>query len=318
MKTNFDIRLNRRDFLFYSLGIATGIPLTIAGLVGLGFVARKVSSFANFPSGHSSIDFYVDSQRILDNPEYGPESLEALSSSLDSKQMDPKESRINIEKNLVSIVEYDREEHESTVSYWPVGTGFLITENGFVLTAYHCIEDFEKTGQRINKEKPCPGDTRKTLGIVDQEGYGYAVDTSFWAADRDLEIALIKAKTKAEPKPVKFMTSPRDLVQDQKVRLFGMTDNRTYNQLGKVLYTNLNQMLQPGNHKVYNTFLTDAHSEPGFSGGVFTTSKGEFAGIFLYSTHNKYDEIGLTGGAHTQGIKNLVNKTVNMLQRISE
>ena len=260
------------------------------------------------------------------------ESILALSEALEGKDITEQESENNIADNLVSVVGFDGEPSchaDGSIRVKAKGacTGLLITTDGFVLTAYHAISLYIDDWKRIRKEHPPTEanvnswleDVKMRYVIVDQNRGVYPIDVTFYARDPFRDIALIKAVNFRKPKPVPFLTATRDLEVDDTIKLLGLKDQRPHNQYGQVINASTDQeakYIETGKKVfTYDTFLTDAYAVPGFSGGPFLTSRGEFAGVALYSQLIGIGEIGHAGGGKVRNIVNLVKIAVDELYK---
>lgn len=265
------------------------------------------------------------------------ESIIALNMALEGNRdidLTEQESERNIADNLVVFGAYEGIDEELpdgnvNMKLKAAGTGLLITTDGFVITAYHNIAPFVDDWQRINEEAPPTRENihswmenmRMRYSIVEQNKKNYPIDPSFLTAIPSLDIALIKAVTFKKPEPINFRVITDDLKVGDQIKLLGLRDQRAYNQYGKVVSANLDASK---NHSetgevelmTYDTFLTDTYGVPGFSGGVFTTLRGELAGLALYIQTNGNENIGHAGGAKAQNIVNLVKGGVYGLNKI--
>jgi S1-C subfamily serine protease len=114
-----------------------------------------------------------------------------------------------------------------------------------------------------------------------------------------------------------------DLKVGDEIKLFGLRDQRQYNQYGRVISSSRNALTNhPETRELvsttYDTFLTDAYGTPGFSGGVFTNLRGEFAGLALYIQRNENEQIGHAGGAKARNIANFIKESAYELNRLSK
>ncbi len=237
-----------------------------------------------------------------------------------------RESENNIANNLVIVAGFDGIAEKLTGELFNMkskgaGTGFQLTSDGFVLTAHHNIQKYEEDWRRINRENPPTEanihswmeDMKMRYAIVDQEGRAYPIDTSFWATNPAFDIALIKAVTLRKPKSIEFRILADDLKVGDEIKLLGLRDQRPYNQYGKVISSSVDCK---DTRPTYDTFLTDAYGVPGFSGGVFMSTHGEFAGLALYIQRNGTVEIGRAGGAKVRNIVQLVRESARELNKL--
>ncbi len=273
---------------------------------------------------------------IQENPQAGLESILALNMAMEgnrNRDLTGRESEKNIADNLVTVAGFDGINErlaDGSVNMKSAhsGTGLLITTDGFVLTAYHNIQPFEDDWRRINKENPATEsnihswmkDVTLRYAVIDQKRNIYPIDITGWATNPGLDIALIKALIFKKPKPIEFKVVTSDLKVGDEIKLLGLRDQKEYNQYGKVIFASSDAQI---NHEetgevtstTHDTFLTDAYSVPGFSGGVFTTLHGEFAGLSLYGKGNGNGQIRNAGGAKARNIVNLLKQAAYDLSK---
>ncbi len=138
------------------------------------------------------------------------------------------------------------------------GSGSIITEDGYILTNYHVVED----AQQI------------TVTLYDGSKY----DATFVGADPENDIAIIKIEPKGKLKPLKLGDS--DTLQvGQKVfaigNPFGLNSTLTtgiISALGRPLTTESGRVIE-------NVIQTDAPINPGNSGGPLIDTSGRMIGI---------------------------------------
>ena len=250
-----------------------------------------------------------------------------------NRDLTEQESEKNIVDNLVVVVGFDGinerlADGSVKMEGKGVGTGLRLTTDGFILTAYHNIQAYEDDWRRINAENPATEAIihswmeymKMRYAVVDQRRNVYPIDTNFWATNPALDIALIKAVILEKPEPIDFRLVTGDLEVGDEIKLLGLRDRIPYNQYGKVVSASRDA---PINHAetgelvstTYDTFLTDACGIPGFSGGVFTNLRGEFAGLALYIQRNGNEQIGHASGAKAKNIVNLVKESAYELNK---
>lgn len=276
---------------------------------------------------------------IQESPQAGLESRLALNRVMEgnrNRDLTEQESEKNIADNLVVVAGFDgvnerRADGSVNMKGKEIGTGLRLTTDGFILTAYHNIQAYEKDWRRINTENPAieanihswMEDMKMRYAVVDQQRNAYPIDTTFWATNPALDIALIKAVILEKPEPIDFRLVTGDLEVGDEIKLLGLRDQKQYNQYGKVIsasrdtpidYAETGELVST----TYDTFLTDAYGIPGFSGGVFTTLRGEFAGLALYIQRNGNGQIGHTGGAKARNIVNLVKESAYELNKLNK
>ena len=238
-----------------------------------------------------------------------------------NKDLTEQESEKNIVDNLVMVAGFDdmNERRASVRKTKGVGTGLRLTTDGFILTAYHNIKEYEDDWKRINAENPATKsnihswmeDMELRYAVIDQQRNVYPIDTTLWITNPAYDIAIIKAIILKKPEPIDFRLVTGDLKIGDEIKLFGFKDERQYNQYGKVISASHNIKTRNSVSTEYDTFLTDtfltdAYGTPGFSGGVFTNLRGAFAGLVLYIIG--HGEIGHAGGIKAKTIVSLVKE----------
>ena len=261
---------------------------------------------------------------ILKSIQEGLESLIALNLAIEGnrdKKLTAEESAKNISDNIVLITRLYKtpEQNENKTVNLEVdetGSGMMITTDGWILTAYHNIENNIEEWKRLTNEKPPEihprlwlEDVAKNYIVVDQNKQGYVIDITTSAYDSLLDIALIKAITSEKPAPVKFRIAEKNLRGFGKIELVGMNNLTLYQKQGEITSTFSDAKI--GNHTtgeitriIYDTFVTDAQGMQGISGGVFINPKGELTGMANYAILENGNKYGDAGGAK---IKNIVN-----------
>ena len=251
----------------------------------------------------------------------------------------------NIANNLVAIVSVKNARKKrlgnGLVKYdWRgvvSGTGLKLTTDGFILTAYHNIQPYENDWKKINKENyPTKHNIYSLIEkmatsyiVIDQQKNAYAIDTTIWAANPILDVALIKALTFEKPEASNFRLARKKLKVGDKIKLRGfdfrlITKDSTleekinshdfenkilHNQDGKVISEWYADACQ------YDTFLTNIRGKGGMSGSAFINSDGELAGLYLYYVlKNKNEQIGdSSGGAKAENIIDFITEAADIL-----
>ena len=274
---------------------------------------------------------------IQESPRAGLESRLALNKVMrgdKNRYLTKQESEKNIKDNLVVVAGFDGVEEmladgSINMKGKGAGTGLRLTTDGFILTAYHNIQAYEDDWRRINKENPITNtnayswmeDMKMRYAVVDRQKKTYPIDTTFWATDAALDIALIKAVILEKPEPIDFRITTENLEVDNKVKLLALKNQEQYVQHGKVISTSGNTQINDAKTEkpvsiIHDTFLTDAYGTPGFSGGPFVNSRGEFMGMILYILSKSDDEqVGYAGGAKAENIVNFIKKSTYELNK---
>ena len=276
---------------------------------------------------------------IQENPQAGLESRLTLNRVMEgnrNRNLTEQESEKNIADNLVVVAGFDGMKERLAdgsvnMNGKGIGTGLRLTTDGFILTAYHNIQAYEADWRRINAENPATEanvhswmeDMEMRYAVVDQQRNAYPIDTTFWVTNPGLDIALIKAVILKKPEPIDFRLVTGDLKVGDEIKLFGLRDQRPYNQYGRVISASHDVPINyPETRELvsttYDTFLTDAYGTPGFSGGVFTNLRGEFAGLVLYIQRDGTEQIGHAGGAKARNIVDLVKESAYRLNKLNK
>ncbi|MFT4304388.1 MAG: S1 family peptidase [Candidatus Woesearchaeota archaeon] len=252
--------------------IVQGYTAFVLGNIGNG-VARKV----------------LGKKRISPQEAYSIAALNAfVNASNEARNLSSSQSLEQISDNLVEvIVENDKEKS--------VGSGLMITTDGYVITAHHVVENMIANGAKAK--------------IRAQNGLMYSVPKNTIWYNQDTDIAIIKA-TKVCPysKPIKVKVDQScNLNKGKEVRILGFRDGQKYNTMGVI--TNPSHIWrQPNGNSIHDLFQTDARAKEGQSGGIIANGNGEIIGIVVYTTRKKEEEIGLVGGARISNALTYINQ----------
>ncbi|HII15499.1 MAG TPA: trypsin-like peptidase domain-containing protein [Nanoarchaeota archaeon] len=268
---------------------------------------------------------------ICEGPEECLESIVSLFMSMEGRRdeaLSARNSARNIARNVVRVMGFrgkakNNQDGSCTKARIAEGSGLMLTADGWVITAYHNIARYIHDWEMILKKHPPTNenigewmkDMTMKYAVVSQQGKAYPVDLTFWRANPELDIALIKAVTLKKPKPLRFRTIQTEAKAGSKMRLMGMTDNGIYSAPGHVTEEGAEHLVSSGHTGLYNiiknTFCTNISAEPGISGGPFVTKQGEFAGLVLCGEKGRAS--CNAGGAKVAGIRELVHETVYIL-----
>ncbi|MEM2121396.1 MAG: hypothetical protein QXU20_01920 [Candidatus Woesearchaeota archaeon] len=267
-------------------------------------------------------------------------SLEKILDFDNRNNLSKEESEDNIIKNIVTINKLIDSEQDNegktilTIEGWC--NGLRITNDGFVITAYHAIKNYIEEWKSIyynnyNKNKNIEniativGDLKiNKYVILDQDRYIYPIDPTFCVFNSKIDIALIKVVSMKEPEPVKFKILREELKIGEEIKnvgidQFGVKDFGLYINKGKIILESLDVPIHniEGEKisEAYDSFLTNINSKSGFSGSVFITENGEFAGTCLYAEFHKNENMLYnSGGAKTKYIIDLIRVAVEKLK----
>ena len=153
--------------------------------------------------------------------------------------------------------------------------GLLITDDGYFLTAYHCVEDSARKGG--------------PLMIRTNEGKFHGIEEVCYAWPR-ADLALAKANIRAESKPIHlpfFEGTPAQLVgspvsvlsrwEGEICRAMAEVERSSYLTLLDHNGSKAEALVEPKDHIA----LSYTDSIPGDSGGIVVSSHGRVAGILV-------------------------------------
>ncbi len=175
---------------------------------------------------------------------------------------------------------YRYQERFQKVPY--MGSGFLIDEEGHVITNYHVIEDSEAYFVTF------PNGDEYEAELVD--------------ADRYIDVALLRITSEDPnlPEPLSFADSDTLLIGEQSIAIgnpFGNVIDDATPTITVGYISALNRTFRPDrqNRRVYQGMIqTDAAINPGNSGGPLVDLNGDVIGIntFIFSTSGASAGIG--------------------------
>ena len=243
------------------------------GIVVGGVIATAAIIFAVFVS-FNSISDNDTSELIVTNGNYG-ETVGEVTGIERSYEY----SLIDIfEKSEASIVQVSVVRGESDGG---MGSGFVYSDEGYVITNQHVVQDAE----------------RVMITFLDGEAYiGNVIGT-----DRDLDIAVVKVEpTNTYLQPIKIGDSSELKVGEKIAAIgnpFGLSGSMTsgiVSQMGRLLP-------QETGYSIPDVIQTDAAINPGNSGGPLINMKGEVVGIntAIQSATGEFSGIGFAVPANT-------------------
>ena len=243
------------------------------GIVVGGVIATAAIIFAVFVS-FNSITANDTSELIVTNGNYG-ETVGEVTGIERSYEY----SLIDIfEKSEESIVQVSVLRGESDGG---MGSGFVYSDEGYVITNQHVVQDAEKV----------------MTTFLDGEAYiGNVV-----GSDRDLDIAVVKVEpTNTYLQPIKIGDSSELKVGEKIAAIgnpFGLSGSMTsgiVSQMGRLLP-------QETGYSIPDVIQTDAAINPGNSGGPLINMKGEVVGIntAIQSATGEFSGIGFAVPANT-------------------
>ena len=243
------------------------------GIVVGGVIATAAIIFAVFVS-FNSISDNDTSELIVTNGNYG-ETVGEVTGIERSYEY----SLIDIfEKSEESIVQVSVLRGESDGG---MGSGFVYSDEGYVITNQHVVQDAE----------------RVMITFLDGEAYiGNVIGT-----DRDLDIAVVKVEpTNTYLQPIKIGDSSELKVGEKIAAIgnpFGLSGSMTsgiVSQMGRLLP-------QETGYSIPDVIQTDAAINPGNSGGPLINMKGEVVGIntAIQSATGEFSGIGFAVPSNT-------------------
>ena len=243
------------------------------GIVVGGVIATAAIIFAVFVSFNSIADNNT-SELIVTNGNYGETVGEVTGIERGYEY-----SLIDIfEKSEESIVQVSVLRGESEGG---MGSGFVYSDEGYVITNQHVVQDAQKV----------------MITFLDGEAYiGNVV-----GSDRDLDIAVVKVEpTNTYLQPIKIGDSSELKVGEKIAAIgnpFGLSGSMTagiVSQMGRLLP-------QETGYSIPDVIQTDAAINPGNSGGPLINMKGEVVGIntAIQSATGEFSGIGFAVPSNT-------------------
>ena len=243
------------------------------GIIVGGVIATAAIIFAVFVSFNSIADNGTG-ELIVTNGNYGETVGEVTGIERGYEY-----SLIDIfEKSEESIVQVSVLRGESEGG---MGSGFVYSDEGYVITNQHVVQDAQKV----------------MITFLDGEAYiGNVVGT-----DRDLDIAVVKVEpTNTYLQPIKIGDSSELKVGEKIAAIgnpFGLSGSMTagiVSQMGRLLP-------QETGYSIPDVIQTDAAINPGNSGGPLINMKGEVVGIntAIQSATGEFSGIGFAVPSNT-------------------
>ena len=167
-----------------------------------------------------------------------------------------------------------------------LGTGFIISEDGYICTNYHVVTGVDKVKVKINKD---------------------SYDAKIIGLDERTDLALLKIDSKEKLIPVYFGDSDSVSVGDWSIAIgnpFGLDKTFTVGVVSSAARRDLDLMGDSQTH-----IQTDASINPGNSGGPLLNIYGEVIGVnrMIYSQ---------TGGNIGIGFAIPINTAKNVLEQL--
>ena len=205
----------------------------------------------------------------------------------EEREISSGESLENIANNVVMVKSRLRS------GAWGVGSGILVTTDGFVISAYHVVDEGIKEAH-----------------IITQKGEDYAVKNA--TSIKESDISVLKADIPCEdPRPVKIKIRDYTLKKGEEVSVMGFSSGIFYRSLGIIRSTDPINYIEKFGYNP-NTFETDVRGKKGQSGGAVVNKAGELIGIIVYTTKTDYGDLGCIGAVRikeaTKCIEDVISK----------
>lgn len=239
------------------------------------------------------------------------ESLVALNMALHDNELSREKSENTISQNLVAVGKITVNGNSFSGSG---GQGLMITEDGWVITAYHVIEPYVAEWKQISREEPyTPENAAEWLNslknkycVVRPNYIRYPIDVTVFCYNEARDIALIKAVTSRRPRPIKYKVA-LDLFKGEEVTLLSLDNFDLVRNSGYVTAASEPSTVLK-DRVILDVFHTSAHAKRGYSGSIFTNKEGAVCGVTLFGSYKPGDETGESGGTDIKNILSLVKE----------
>lgn len=267
---------------------------------------------------------------ISNNPLYVEKSIEALANALNgSYEFGTYEQQIQrIADSHFTIIRYERGDFKSgsnelKISVERLINSWLITSDGWVITAYHTIKkyekEFKKFAEKIRNHEVDPFNydlLAESQGVlaISRNNKVHAIDFTEIHNHKNNDLVLIKIITESEPCAIPYCTYGEIEIGDQvQLLAYYFKGNKImpYQKTGKILVTSYDTRIEvaQGLFCAEDVFITDIPGFRGLSGGLITTLEGQLVGLCIGG-----QGIGDTNqtvlGVKIQYAKNLINNVV--------
>lgn len=291
------VTLLRTTGILAGTGLATYGGIELGDKVGdylphtymLPEMAQGVTAFLIGTIGNRVSRKIFGRNRVSENEAYSIAALNAFANAAnDARGLSTQKSLEEISNNVVEVfVEGNGKTH--------LGSGLMITTDGYVVTAHHVIDEMVNNGGKAK--------------VRTQKGTTYHVSKGDVWYNKNTDIAVIKASVpSAYPYPIKVkVCQDSRLARGDEVRILGFRDGQKYNTMGMITNPSHTWRQEDGT-VVSDLFQTDARGKQGQSGGVIANGDGELMGIVVYSSTNSGEEIGVIGGAKLSNALNYINQ----------
>lgn len=253
-------------------------------------ITQGLSAFIAGTIGNEVSRTILSRRRLLTPEAHSICALNAFASvANESRNLSVDKSLEEISNNLVQVrINHDKRSF--------LGSGLLITSDGYVLTAHHVVENLLHNGSQAR--------------ITTQEGRSHPISKKNVWYNKETDIAIIKASTPGGySRPIRVKVDQNGVLRKgDEIRVLGFRDGQKYNTLGVITNPNFTWNKEDGS-SVHDLFQTNAHGKQGQSGGVIANGAGELMGIVVCSAvKEKGDQMGLVGGARISNALKYINQ----------
>lgn len=266
---------------------------------------------------------------IVRNRAEALENIVALRYSLDGKsgrRISPAESLDGIKRNVGMVCALNPRCRKDCGDQFEVsakshGSGLLLTNSGFMLTAYHNIADYLLDWDRMHRDRlsrrfDIPSYISymgRRYVVSDQDHELFPIDVSFRAVFKEYDLALIKAIVPVmDVAPNRFMTCQQDVLWGDAVAVHGLRSADVESRCGFVRDSAVPFVECQRGVLIHDTYLTDIEGTYGYSGAP-VVHRGCLAGVALYI--RSVEGQGPLGCAKVKYAKRLIESAVNRLER---
>ncbi len=206
-------------------------------------------------------------------------------------------------------------------------SGLLLTSDGFILTAHHCIDRYEPAWiaslqvMSLRSESEALMQELRSVRIHNRYGGIFHLDEGFLATYPIYDLAVVKAEVPVSgSRAVRFNMALEDPEIADPVRLLAFEEGRLMIYEGNVIVPTI------GSNYIDNTgakmdprvmediLFTDVYIEGGFSGGVIIDASGALMGTNAWGTNlGISDEDIASGHAKARHVDTLVRRVYDDL-----
>jgi len=295
--------MSKLETILKASGIIVGTGLATYGGIELGDtlndyfsqkymipqITQGLTAFVVGVIGNRVMRTVLGKKIISESEAYSIAALNAFANATnDSRNVSVDTSLEQISENLVEVM-------VDSCGKRSLGSGLMITTDGYVITAHHVIDEMIKNGGRGR--------------VKTQDGATYPVSTKNVWYNVSTDIAVIKAsKASGYSQPIKVKVDQDcKLKKGDEVRILGFRDGQKYNTMGIITDQNHSWKQEDGK-VIHDLFQTDARGKQGQSGGVIANGKGELIGIVVYASRRNGEDIGVIGGAKLSNALTYINQ----------